>query len=134
VADEKIFHKNCLRCKQCDKVLSLGSYAALEGIYYCKPHFKQLFALKGELSSHPKATTTKGSELRSTQPNGVRRLMSPPQPRTLWLLLKDLRFVFPLKLGDFCRDRQKRRTCSSQVRRHSDQGEGPKRGSREPGA
>jgi hypothetical protein len=28
-------------------VLSLGNYAALEGAYYCKPHFKQLFALKG---------------------------------------------------------------------------------------
>jgi len=25
----------------------LGNYAALKGVYYCKPHFKQLFALKG---------------------------------------------------------------------------------------
>ena len=46
-ADEKIFHKTCFRCGQCDKILSLGNYAALAGVYYCKPHFKQLFALKG---------------------------------------------------------------------------------------
>jgi hypothetical protein len=25
----------------------LGKFAALEGKFYCKPHFKQLFALKG---------------------------------------------------------------------------------------
>jgi len=28
-------------------VLSLGNYASLDGRLYCKPHFKQLFALKG---------------------------------------------------------------------------------------
>ena len=28
-------------------MLSLSSFAALEGVYYCKPHFKQLFKLKG---------------------------------------------------------------------------------------
>lgn len=26
-ADGKIFHKNCLRCDKCKKVLSLGNYA-----------------------------------------------------------------------------------------------------------
>ena len=26
---------------------SVGTYAALEGIIYCKPHFKQLFQEKG---------------------------------------------------------------------------------------
>jgi len=29
------------------KTLSLGNYASLKGEYYCKPHFKQLFKLKG---------------------------------------------------------------------------------------
>jgi hypothetical protein len=27
--------------------LQLGNYAALNGVFYCKPHFKQLFAVKG---------------------------------------------------------------------------------------
>jgi len=26
---------------------SVGTYAALEGVIYCKPHFKQLFREKG---------------------------------------------------------------------------------------
>jgi len=47
VADGKIFHKTCLRCAHCNNALKLGNYAALGGKYYCKPHFKQLFALKG---------------------------------------------------------------------------------------
>lgn len=51
-ADGRIFHKRCFRCaaEQCGKVLGLGNYAALSGQYYCKPHFKQLFALKGNYS------------------------------------------------------------------------------------
>jgi len=49
-ADEKIFHKTCLRCTECNKVLSLGTYAAVAGKMYCKPHFKQLFKLKGNYS------------------------------------------------------------------------------------
>ena len=35
------------QCAHCNNTLSLGKYAALEGKFYCKPHFKQLFALKG---------------------------------------------------------------------------------------
>eukprot|EP01097_Dermamoeba_algensis_P002256 TRINITY_DN1900_c0_g1_i2.p2 TRINITY_DN1900_c0_g1~~TRINITY_DN1900_c0_g1_i2.p2 ORF type:complete len:112 (+),score=25.81 TRINITY_DN1900_c0_g1_i2:103-438(+) len=49
-ADEKVFHKTCFRCAHCNNLLKLGSYASLEGKYYCKPHFKQLFALKGNYS------------------------------------------------------------------------------------
>jgi len=45
--DKKLFHKACLRCEHCQVVLSLGSYASMNGVTYCKPHFKQLFAVKG---------------------------------------------------------------------------------------
>jgi hypothetical protein len=48
--DEKPMHKTCLRCVHCQKILSAGTYAAVSGKYYCKPHFKQLFALKGNYS------------------------------------------------------------------------------------
>jgi len=45
--DDKIFHKNCFKCAQCNNNLKLGNYAGLNQKYYCKPHFKQLFKLKG---------------------------------------------------------------------------------------
>lgn len=46
-ADSKSYHKACFRCCHCNGQLKLGSYASLNGKYYCKPHFKQLFASKG---------------------------------------------------------------------------------------
>ena len=46
-ADGQVYHKKCFCCEVCKKAVSLGGYAALEGKVYCKPHFKQLFALKG---------------------------------------------------------------------------------------
>ncbi len=39
--------QSCFRCKECNKVCSLGGFAALKGEIFCKPHFKQLFKLKG---------------------------------------------------------------------------------------
>jgi len=45
--DKKVFHKACLRCSHCSVVLTLGNYAGLQGKFFCKPHFKQLFASKG---------------------------------------------------------------------------------------
>ncbi|EMP33723.1 LIM domain-containing protein 2 [Chelonia mydas] len=42
-----VFHNACFCCKHCHAKLSLGSYAALHGEFYCKPHFQQLFKSKG---------------------------------------------------------------------------------------
>eukprot|EP00040_Diaphanoeca_grandis_P015968 m.82104 g.82104 ORF g.82104 m.82104 type:complete len:492 (-) comp25486_c1_seq1:169-1644(-) len=47
VADGKNYHKACFTCDECHKSVGLGSYAALNGKIFCKPHFKQLFKLKG---------------------------------------------------------------------------------------
>ncbi|KAJ3417514.1 LIM domain and actin-binding protein 1 [Chytridiales sp. JEL 0842] len=47
IYDGKHFHKNCLKCTHCNCTLKLKDIASLEGKYYCKPHFKQLFKLKG---------------------------------------------------------------------------------------
>ncbi|XP_044529396.1 LIM domain-containing protein 2 [Gracilinanus agilis] len=47
VADKLVFHNSCFCCKHCHAKLSLGSYAALHGEFYCKPHFQQLFKSKG---------------------------------------------------------------------------------------
>ncbi|PRP88078.1 hypothetical protein PROFUN_04169 [Planoprotostelium fungivorum] len=49
-ADGKVFHKSCFRCTHCNNILKLGSYASMDGVFYCKPHFKQLFASKGNYS------------------------------------------------------------------------------------
>ncbi|KAL5037396.1 hypothetical protein BDV3_006892 [Batrachochytrium dendrobatidis] len=76
-ADDKVFHKTCLRCGHCSKVLSLGNYAALNGVFYCKPHFKQLFALKGNYSDGFKA-----SEGTNSSPPGTPDSSSRPRPMT----------------------------------------------------
>ncbi|XP_061702797.1 LIM domain-containing protein 2 isoform X2 [Syngnathoides biaculeatus] len=47
VADNQVFHSSCFCCKHCKTKLSLGNFAALQGEFYCKPHFKQLFKSKG---------------------------------------------------------------------------------------
>lgn len=69
--ETKVFHRNCFRCDHCkgaetsfelgfiiDRLFSgylkLGSYASLDGKYFCKPHFKQLFGTPAfETSSSP---------------------------------------------------------------------------------
>jgi hypothetical protein len=47
VEDGRLYHKTCFKCEQCKKTLVPGGFAALDGRLFCKPHFKQLFALKG---------------------------------------------------------------------------------------
>jgi len=50
VIEKHILHITCFKCSYCSKVLNIGNYSALSGKYYCKPHFKQLFQLKGNYS------------------------------------------------------------------------------------
>lgn len=44
------FHKNCFKCVHGGCRLSLSNYQAIEGKLYCKPHYQQLFAVKGNYS------------------------------------------------------------------------------------
>ncbi|XP_076066324.1 uncharacterized protein LOC143039888 [Oratosquilla oratoria] len=46
VAEKATWHKNCFRCKECNKNLTLETYQSHEGTLYCKPHFKELFRPK----------------------------------------------------------------------------------------
>jgi len=48
--DPKIFHKTCFKCSHCHGLLKLGNFASMDGIFYCKTHFKQLFKEKGNYS------------------------------------------------------------------------------------
>jgi len=46
VAEKCWWHKNCFRCKECNKLLSLDTYASHQGVIYCKPHQRDLFKPK----------------------------------------------------------------------------------------
>ena len=47
VIEKQVMHKACFRCQHCHSVLRLGNFASLDGAFYCKPHFKQLFKTNG---------------------------------------------------------------------------------------
>ena len=57
------YHKACFKCTHCNGSLSLASYAALNGLLYCKAHYHQLFAEKGNYSNlvNPKGVELKPS-------------------------------------------------------------------------
>ncbi|KAH8272457.1 hypothetical protein KR044_004897, partial [Drosophila immigrans] len=44
--DKGIYHKSCMRCKDCSKQLKFDNYQSHEGNLYCMVHFKLLFAPK----------------------------------------------------------------------------------------
>merc|ERR1712223_90860 len=46
VAEKSWWHKNCFRCSQCNKILTLDTYMSHEGVLFCKPHHKELFMPK----------------------------------------------------------------------------------------
>jgi hypothetical protein len=41
------YHKSCFKCSHGGCILTTCSYAALDGVLYCKIHFGQLFMEKG---------------------------------------------------------------------------------------
>uniref|UniRef100_M8BPL5 Pollen-specific protein SF3 n=1 Tax=Aegilops tauschii TaxID=37682 RepID=M8BPL5_AEGTA len=44
------YHKSCFKCSHGGCILTTSSYAALNGVLYCKIHFQQLFMEKGSYS------------------------------------------------------------------------------------
>ena len=46
VAEKSWWHKNCFRCNQCNKLLTLDTYMSHEGVLYCKQHHRELFQPK----------------------------------------------------------------------------------------
>ena len=46
-ADKQIFHKTCFKCTKCRRTLDVRTYSVNEGKFYCKPHFMELFRLRG---------------------------------------------------------------------------------------
>ncbi|XVF13159.1 hypothetical protein REPUB_Repub08aG0184200 [Reevesia pubescens] len=53
------YHKSCFRCSHGGCFLTPSSYAALDGILYCKHHFAQLFKEKGSYNQVTKTANMK---------------------------------------------------------------------------
>ncbi|KAF5731717.1 putative Pollen-specific protein SF3 [Tripterygium wilfordii] len=62
------YHKTCFRCAHGGCPLTHSSYAALDGVLYCKHHFAQLFMEKGSYSHVLKSANHKRSASASTPP------------------------------------------------------------------
>ncbi|KAJ4712117.1 LIM domain-containing protein [Melia azedarach] len=62
------FHKSCFRCYHGGCFLTTSSYAALDGILYCKPHFAQLFKEKG-CYNHLTKTASQKKKLATASPD-----------------------------------------------------------------
>ncbi len=45
--DNKLFHRGCLRCKECSMQLTVSNFSCVDGVLYCRAHHQQLFKLKG---------------------------------------------------------------------------------------
>ncbi|KAG5606994.1 hypothetical protein H5410_028486 [Solanum commersonii] len=61
ILEGEAFHKSCFKCAHGGCALTHATYAALDGVLYCKHHFAQLFMEKGSYQHVLKATTNKKS-------------------------------------------------------------------------
>lgn len=63
------YHKTCFRCAHGGCPLTHSSYAALDGVLYCKHHFSQLFLEKGNYSHVLKAANHKRNNSGTSEPS-----------------------------------------------------------------
>ncbi|KAJ1280152.1 hypothetical protein BS78_04G209600 [Paspalum vaginatum] len=75
------YHKSCFKCSHGGCILTTSSYAALNGILYCKIHFSQLFKEKGSYNHLIQTAQTKKSEAAAEPPAdaGAADQDAPPQ-------------------------------------------------------
>jgi hypothetical protein len=46
---DRILHQKCFKCSYCDKLLNISMpFSNLDGVYYCVPHYKQLFSINAD--------------------------------------------------------------------------------------
>nr|CAN68046.1 hypothetical protein VITISV_017723 [Vitis vinifera] len=78
----EFYHKSCFRCSHGGCFLTPSSYAALDGILYCKPHFTQLFRERGSYSTLNKTASMKKSTAAAPLPDqnsGQEQLATTPE-------------------------------------------------------
>ncbi|KAK8498806.1 hypothetical protein V6N13_140173 [Hibiscus sabdariffa] len=56
------YHKSCFRCAHGGCALTHSSYAALDGVLYCKHHFAQLFMVKGNYAHVLQAASKRNTQ------------------------------------------------------------------------
>lgn len=77
------YHKTCFRCAHGGCPLTHSSYAALDGILYCKHHFAQLFMEKGNYShvlQAAKKNATQPKEPAAEEPEAPPAAEPEPEP------------------------------------------------------
>ncbi|PRQ57964.1 putative transcription factor interactor and regulator LIM family [Rosa chinensis] len=77
------YHKTCFRCAHGGCPLTHSSYAALDGILYCKHHFAQLFMEKGNYShvlQAAKKNVTQPKEPSAEEPEAPPAAEPEPEP------------------------------------------------------
>ncbi|XP_026280742.2 uncharacterized protein LOC113208097 isoform X11 [Frankliniella occidentalis] len=69
-AEKAVWHKNCFRCKECSKQLTVDTYSSNDGDIFCKPHFRELFKPKAVVEDSPEPIRRRKHELiiRENQP------------------------------------------------------------------
>ncbi|XP_039287638.1 uncharacterized protein LOC111050753 isoform X15 [Nilaparvata lugens] len=69
-AERSVWHKNCFRCQECNKQLTLDIYSSHEGVLYCKPHFRELFKPKAVVENEDEPVVRRRPEMiiRENQP------------------------------------------------------------------
>ncbi|KAK7349534.1 hypothetical protein VNO77_06977 [Canavalia gladiata] len=72
------FHRTCFRCAHAGCPLTHSSYAALDGVLYCRVHFAQLFMEKGNYSHVLKAAHKRNGS--SPPPEPAEEPSQPSQP------------------------------------------------------
>ncbi|OEL31092.1 LIM domain-containing protein PLIM2c [Dichanthelium oligosanthes] len=69
------YHKSCFKCSHGGCILTTSSYAALNGVLYCKIHFGQLFMEKGSYNHMKKKSTSQ-----EVLPDVAVEEQPPPEP------------------------------------------------------
>ncbi|GFP93019.1 lim domain-containing protein plim2c [Phtheirospermum japonicum] len=74
------FHRSCFKCAHGGCPLTHSSYAALDGILYCKVHFQQLFMEKGNYQHVLDSATHKQEAEAEPLPEPEAKPESEPEP------------------------------------------------------
>lgn len=95
------YHKSCFRCAHGGCPLTHSSYAALDGVLYCRHHFAQLFMEKGnyhhvlQAAAHKKNGATPPPEPADLEPKPESE--GNTQEQSLWMVPPYLSGFFPKK-------------------------------------
>lgn len=73
------YHKSCFKCSHGGCILTTSSYAALNGVLFCKIHFAQLFMEKGSYNHMKKKSTSQEVMPDVAAPEEQPREPAPPQ-------------------------------------------------------